>query len=53
MPVTIEKIRKFSHIFTERSNIALGTELKKLYKKTNKKPPEEVIRKYRYGEEDL
>lgn len=52
MPVRIEKIKRFSTIFAERSDIALGTELKKLSKPA-KKAPEDVIKDFRYGEDDL
>jgi len=46
MPVTMEKIKRISTIFAGRSNIALGTELKKLSKPA-KESPEKVIRDFR------
>ncbi|MFW6305185.1 MAG: hypothetical protein ACOC1V_05360 [Candidatus Saliniplasma sp.] len=54
MSLTIEKMKKFSNLFVEREDIKVGTELKKLSKPVSSEEKlEEVIREFRFGEEDL
>ncbi len=54
MPLTIEKMKRLSNLFTEREHISVGTELKKLSKPTSiDKKPEKIIKEFRYGEDDL
>ncbi len=54
MPLTIEKMKRLSNLFVDREDIKVGTELKKLSKPVpSEEKPEEVIREFRYGEDDL
>jgi len=54
MPLTIEKMKKFSDLFIGREDIKVGTELKKLSKQvSSEEKPEEVIREFKHGEDDL